>query len=76
MRIEQAQLLAAVNRIEGVVDVQHDPLGNLGIGLAIEVDHSAPHPQQRPGVRQVLQPRDRRLGAQFKIRRRQKRAPS
>jgi len=47
MRIEQAQLLAAVNRIERVVDIQHDPLGNLGIGLAIEVDHGATHAKQR-----------------------------
>ena len=71
MRIEQAQLLAAVNRIERVVDIQHDPLGNLGIGLAVEVDHGAPHAQQRAGVGQVLQPRDRRLRTQFAIRRRQ-----
>ena len=56
---------------EGVVDIQNDPLGSLGIGFAIEVDHGAPHAQQRPGVGQVLQPRDRRLGTQFAIRARQ-----
>src|ERR1700679_3439568 len=43
VRVEQTQLLAAVNRIERVVDIQHDPLGNLAIGLAIKVDHGATH---------------------------------
>ena len=71
VRVEQAQLLAAVNRVERVVDIQHDPLGSLGIGLAIEIDHGAPHAQQGTGVGQVLQPGDRRLRAQLAIRRRQ-----
>lgn len=34
MRIERPQLLAAMNRIEGVLDTEHDPLGNLPKGLA------------------------------------------
>ena len=42
MRVEQAQLLAAMNGVERVVDIQHDPLGNLGIGLAIKIDHGDP----------------------------------
>ncbi len=29
MSIEQPQLLAAVNRVERVVDIKHDPFGNL-----------------------------------------------
>jgi hypothetical protein len=28
MRVEQAQLLAAVDRVERVVDIQRDPFGN------------------------------------------------
>lgn len=45
MRIEQPQLLAAMNRIEGVVDVEHDTFGNLPKGLAIKIDHGAAHAQ-------------------------------
>jgi hypothetical protein len=29
MGIEQAELLASVHSVKGVVDVEHDPLGNL-----------------------------------------------
>ena len=61
MRVEQPQLLAAVNRIERVVDVQHDTFGNLLERGAIQVDHGASHAQQGAGIRQVLQPRDGRL---------------
>jgi len=71
MGVEQPQLLAAVHRVERVVDVERDPFGNLGERLAIEIDHRTTHPQQRAGVRQVLQSRDRRLRAQLPIRRRQ-----
>src|SRR6202140_4899855 len=39
MGIEEPQLLAAMNRIECVVDVERDPLGNLSKGLAIKIDH-------------------------------------
>ena len=69
--VEQPQLLAAVHRIERVVDVERDPFGNLGERPAIEVDHRAAHAQERASVRRILQPRDRRLRAQFAIRRRQ-----
>jgi hypothetical protein len=71
MRVEQPQLLAAMDRVERVVDVERDPFGTLGERLAIEIDHRAAHSQQRANVRQVLQPRDRRLRAEFAIRRRQ-----
>ena len=71
MRVEQPQLLAAVHRVERVVDIERDPFGNLGKRLAIEVDHRTAHSQQRASVRQVLQSRDRRLRAQLPIRRRQ-----
>ena len=71
MRIEQPQLLAAMNRIERVVDVECDPLGNLSKGLTIKIDHGAAHAQQGAGVGQVFQSRDRRLRTQFAIGRRQ-----
>jgi len=56
VRIEQTQLLAAMHDVERVVDVERDPFGNAGEGLAIEIDHRASHPQQGTNVRQVLQP--------------------
>ena len=71
MGVEQPQLLAAMDRIERVVDVERDPLGNLVEGRAIEIDHGAAHAQQRASVGQILQPRDRRLRTQLAIRRRQ-----
>ena len=37
--VEQPQLLTTVDRIERVVDVQRDPFGNRGEGLAIQIDH-------------------------------------
>ncbi len=60
-----------MNRIERVVDVKRDPLGNLAEGRAIEIDHGAAHAQQRAHVGQVFQARDRRLRAQFALGRRQ-----
>ena len=71
MRIEQPQLLAAMHRVERVVDIERDAFGNLPEGLAIKVDHGAAHAQQRAGVGEVFQSRDRRLRAQLAIRRRQ-----
>ena len=46
-------------------------LGTAGKDFAIEIDHGAAHPQQGANVGQIFQPRDRRLRAQFAIRRRQ-----
>ena len=60
-----------MDRVERIVDVERDPLGNFGEGLAIEIDHCVAHPQQSANVRQVLQSRDRRLRTQLPIRRRQ-----
>jgi len=71
MGVEQPQLLAAMDRVERVVDVERDAFGNRGKGLAIEIDHGATHPQQGANLRQIFQPRDRRLRAEFAIRRRQ-----
>ena len=71
MRVEQSQLLAAMHRVERVVDVERDAFGNLVEGLAIKIDHGAAHAQQGASVGQIFQSRDRRLRTQFAIRRRQ-----
>src|SRR6202795_562324 len=61
MGIEQPQLLAAMNRVERVVDIEHYALGNLPERLAIKIDHGATHAQQGAGVWRVLEPGDGRL---------------
>ena len=58
MGVEQAELLAAMDGIESVVDIQHDALGYPGIGGAIEIDERPPHAHQRKGAGLVLQTRD------------------
>ena len=68
--IEQPQLLAAVHGVEGVIDVEHDPLGHLPEGRAVQVDHRPTHPQKRSHVRPVLQTRDGGLRTQLPVRRR------
>src|ERR1022692_1089019 len=68
MRIEQPQLLAAMNRVKRVVDVQRDPFGNPLEGLAIKIDHGAPHAQQAASVGQIFKTGDGRLRTQFAIR--------
>src|SRR4051812_31399295 len=45
VRIEQPQLLAAVDGVEHVVDVEDDALGDLRERFAIEVNHGAAHAQ-------------------------------
>ena len=64
MAVEQAQLLATVHGVEGVVDVEHDAARHLAKALAILVHHDAAHAQQGVPVRQVLGPRHRGLRAQ------------
>ena len=71
MGVEQPQLLAAVDRVERIVDVERDPCGNRRKGLAIEIHHRAAHPHEGANVGQIFQPRDRRLRTEFPIRRRQ-----
>src|SRR5450631_3921167 len=68
MGVEQSQLLAAMRRVERVVDIERDAFGNLPERLAIKIDHGATHAQQRASVGQVFQSRDRRLRTQFAIR--------
>ena len=67
MGVEQAQLLAAVHRIEGVVDVEDDALRHLAERAAVDIDQSPAQAQQRPRIRQVLQPRDGRLRTQVPV---------
>jgi hypothetical protein len=66
--IEQAQLLAAVHAVEGIVDIEHDALGRLPERSAVLFDQRPAEAQQRPHIRQVFQPRDCRLRAQLLIR--------
>ena len=47
MGVEQRQLLAAVDRIGGVVDVEHDALGHALEAVAEQIDHRQPHARQR-----------------------------
>jgi len=54
MGVEQAQLLATMHGVEGVVDVEHDAARHLAKALAIMVHHGAAHAQQGVPVRQVL----------------------
>ncbi len=58
MRIEEPQLLAAMDRIERVIDVERDPFWDLPEGIAIKIDHRAGHAQQGASVGQVLQTGD------------------
>jgi hypothetical protein len=67
MRIEQAQLLAAMHSIEGVVDIERDAARHLAEALAIVIDHGSSHAQQGAGIGQVLQARDGRLRAQIGV---------
>ena len=68
MGIEQPQLLAAVNGIEGVVDVEHDLLRHLSERGAVQIDHRPSHAQQRARIGHVLQARERRLRGEIAIR--------
>jgi hypothetical protein len=52
-------LLAAMNGVEGVIDIEHDLLGRMAEGGAVLIDQGLPHAQQRADVGQVLQTADR-----------------
>src|SRR5512144_3160393 len=51
MGVEQSQLLAAVDSIEGVVNVEGDPPRHLAKRPAIEIDQSTAKAQQRAYIR-------------------------
>ena len=61
---EQRELLAAMGEIDGIVDVEHDPVGHAGVAVAESVDHPQPHACEHPPAHRVLQPRKRRLRGQ------------
>ena len=63
--VEQRQLLAAVNPVLGVVDVEHDAARHLLEAVAEHLDHRRHHPLERGRAGQVLQPADGRLRAQI-----------
>src|SRR5208282_6216408 len=68
MRIEEPQLLAAMNRVERVVDVERDPSRDLPEGPAIKIDHGTAHAQQGASIGQVLQTGAGRLRTQLAVR--------
>ncbi len=53
-----------MHRIEGVVEVEHDPSRHLAEARAVEPDHRASHAQEGAEVGQVLELRDGRLRAE------------
>ena len=65
--IEQAQLLIAVNGIEGIVDVEHDLLGSLSERGAVQLDQGPSHAHQTASIGHVLQARECRLRGEIAI---------
>ena len=65
MRIPQRQLLAAVNPVLGVVDVEQDAPRHLGEAVAEQFDHRCHHAFERGCAGQIFQPADARLRAQI-----------
>ena len=63
--VEQRQLLAAVNPVLGVVDVEQDAARHLVEAVAEQLDHRRHHALERGRAGQVLQPADGRLRAQI-----------
>lgn len=64
--IEQRQLLLAVDYVAGVVDVQGDASGRLGVAGAVQIDQHPPEPDQVAQARCVLQPGDGGLAHQVR----------
>ena len=46
MGVEQCQLLAPVDGIRGIVNVEHDALGHALEAVAKQIDHRQPHARQ------------------------------
>ena len=65
MGVEQGQLLAAVNGVIGVVDVEHDARRHAVEAGAEQIDHRQSHARQRAPRRRVLEPRQSRLRHQI-----------
>jgi hypothetical protein len=64
--VEERELLAAVDPVLGVVDVEHDPPRHLLEAVAEQLDHRRHHPLERGDRGQVLEPRHGRLRAQVR----------
>ena len=64
VRVEQRELLAAVDEIVGVVDVEHDARRRRRVAVEVEIDQRDADLVERLGVGGVLQPRERRLAHQ------------
>jgi hypothetical protein len=64
--VEQRELLAAMHRVAGVVDVEHDAPGDIGEAIAEQLDHGGHHPLERGRAWQVLEPAHGRLRAQVR----------
>ena len=65
VRVPQRELLAAVNPILGVVDIEQDAPRHLFEAVAEQLDHRGHHAFERARAGQVLQPADGRLRAQI-----------
>ena len=65
MGVEQRELLAAVNPILGVVDIQHNAPRHLVKAIAEQIDHRRHHAFERGRAGQVFEPADGRLRAQI-----------
>ena len=68
MGVEQPQLLATMDRIEGVVDVERDPPRHLAERRAVELDQRPGQADERSLLGQIFQPRDGRLRTQVALR--------
>ena len=65
MGVEQRQLLAAVDGVAGIVDVEDDTVGNKARAFAEQIDHRQPHAPQLAPRRRVLEARQGRLAHQI-----------
>ena len=63
--VEQRELLAAVDPVLGVVDIEQDAPRHLLEAVAEQLDHRRHHALERGRAGQVLQPADGRLRAQI-----------
>jgi hypothetical protein len=62
--VEQRELLAAIDPVRGVVDVEHEASGQVVEAVAEQLDHGRHHALERDRAGQVLEPAHGRLGAQ------------
>ena len=61
MGVEQRQLLAAVDGIVGIIDIEYDALRHGLEAGAKQIDHRQPHAPQFAPRRRILEARQRRL---------------